>query len=795
MRSIVSRLSLVVLLLLTARVVSAAAKPAPRFPAQRPVGACYPRPLDGQTLDVSPPGFCWWPAAKHGDVRYRLTILDAAGRSAYLSPVIDDPAHVPTAVLPAGKYTWTVEALDRAGRPCDTRPAQSFTIAGGAFAQPWVPARDLLARVSAEHPRLIFPKTQLAEVRATLTTSRKEAFDVLLRAARGAMKLEPPPEPDYDKLTDPAQRRMAYQESFGLMRRYHDSGMVHLSLAYLLTGERKYGEVAKRILLGATAWDPEGVSSVMGKYGDEIGLGLAKSCAQAYDWLYDLLSDSERQQVRKMLIARGDQMLRRLQKRDFLAFPEESHAGRLPGFLIEHALALAEEPRAEVWLDYAMRVYLTVFPHWAGKDGGWAEGISYGLAYNTIYLQPFESLRVSTGFDLWQRPFYRKVRYFFLYQIAPRGEIAPFGDSEESDIPGRAAAIRALMQFHALRYQDPVVRGWVELLKTSDGRRAMPSPLPGILLPDTLAPQSPASLPPDAAFFGVGWAALHSDLARPERDLMVAFKSSPYGAVSHSHADQNSFVILQGGRALAIAGGPRFPTHGSPFHVKYAKQTLAHNAILVDGKGQQVGGANAGGRLADFQSTPHLGYVCGDAQAAYGELLQRARRHVLLVRPGLVVVVDDLQSPRPAQFQWLLHARERLDLDEPAQAFTSHRGGALMRTHLFTAGGFSLSQTDAWPMSPLEGFPKLKKAEPPKEWHLTASTRRPAAVRRIAAVMFIGEEKEKTQGRARQQGDMIEVTQKAADGAATVRIDLGAGAILEAVYTPATGPAERIQAK
>jgi hypothetical protein len=30
-------------------------------------------------------------------------------------------------------------------------------------------------------------------------------------------------------------------------------------------------------------------------------------------------------------------MLRRLEKRDYLASAEESHAGRLPGYLVEHA--------------------------------------------------------------------------------------------------------------------------------------------------------------------------------------------------------------------------------------------------------------------------------------------------------------------------------------------------------------------------------------------------------------------------------------------------------------------------
>jgi len=341
----------------------------------------------------------------------------------------------------------------------------------------------------------------------------------------------------------------------------------------------------------------------------------------------------------------------------------------------------------------------------------------------------------------------------------------------------------------------------VELLRDSKGNLPAPSPLPGLILPDTVKPQSPASLPPDRAFFGVGWAALHSRLAEPDRDLMVAFKSSPYGGVSHSHCDQNSFAILKGGRALAITGGPRYPTHGSPFHKNYAQQTAAHNAILVDGKGQVRSGANAGGCLTDFQSTPHLGYVCGEAKDAYRDLVTQARRHVLLVRPALVVIVDDLATPQPADFQWLLHARQPLELDESAQQFTSLRDGASMKVHLLTPGGLNFSQTDQWPMEPKEGFPKLKKPDPPKEWHFAAATRQKASHRRIAAVMFVADKQDQAQGAIRQvTADMMEVQASLADGRATVRIDLstrqaGTAPIIEVNFQPASGPAESLSVK
>ena len=65
-----------------------------------------------------------------------------------------------------------------------------------------------------------------------------------------------------------------------------------------------------------------------------------------------------------------------------------------------------------------------------------AEGTPYGLWYNEFYVPAFDALRMTADFDLWKRPFFRKVRYFFFYCTAVRGEIRPFGDSAEKG--GRA---------------------------------------------------------------------------------------------------------------------------------------------------------------------------------------------------------------------------------------------------------------------------------------------------------------------------------------------------------------------
>jgi len=718
--------------------IAEAAPRAVAFPESRPPGGSFSRPDDQEMLDVSPPGFSWWRAAPDGKVTYRLRVLSESGTEAYVSPPVCEPVHVPTKALPAGKYTWTVEALDPSGNVLGVRQPRRFEIADDALAQPWIAPAELLARVPRRHPRLLFPKARLDEIRSTLETSRGEAFRSLQRQADRSLSIKPPPEPDYDRIEDPAERRLAYVASFQEMRRYHLGAMQPLALMYALSGDEKYGRVAKALLLGATEWDPEGISSVMAPYGDEVGLGLVKSEALTYDWVYDLLDARQRDKVEAMLVARADQMLRRLQRRDFLARPESSHDGRLPGYLVEHAIAMAEHPRAEVWLDYALKTILTVFPHWAGRDGGWAEGLAYGTAYNSLFITPLESLRTATGLDVWQRAFYRKLPYFFFYNVSPAGEIMGFGDSYDGSATSRSGSLRGLIQFHAERTADPALRWWVDLLRTRDGDKPSLSALPGLILPQAVKPIPPDDLCPDAVFLGVGWAALHSDLAHPEDDLMVALKSSPFGGVSHSYADQNCFAVLTGGRALARPGGTRYPQHGTPFHTRYTQQTMAQNGILVDGQGQINRSAKANGRIVAFESKPHLGYVCGDAAAAYGGRLSRFRRHVVLIRPSWICIVDDLESPQPAEFQWLMHAPEKLQLDQQAQTLVSRRGDARMTVHLISPAGFEFSQTDAWPLDPKTGYPTARKREPTKLWHFTATTREHSASRRIAAVMSIG---------------------------------------------------------
>jgi hypothetical protein len=259
-----------------------------------------------------------------------------------------------------------------------------------------------------------------------------------------------------------------------------------------------------------------------------------------------------------------------------------------------------------------------------------------------------------------------------------------------------------------------------------------------LITEDVIRPEPPKESQTAALFAGVGWAGFHSALDKPQEDTFFLFKSSPFGSVSHSHADQNSFCILKGGKALAIPSGHYGPSYGMPHHAAWTRQTKANNSVLINGEGQVVRSAEAKGKIVDFKHQKAISYLCGDATAAYSGRLTKFLRHVLFLRPGVFLLLDELESPGQARYQWLLHSFEEMKIHESEGEVTSSRDEAYLRIRLASEGGLSFSQTDQFDPPFNEGNPKEYQREVPNHWHFTASTKTPEAKTYIAAVMLVG---------------------------------------------------------
>ena len=206
---------------------------------------------------------------------------------------------------------------------------------------------------------------------------------------------------------------------------------------------------------------------------------------------------------------------------------------------------------------------------------------------------------------------------------------------------------------------------------------------------------------------------------------------------SHSHADQNNFCIMKGGKALAIPSGHYTPVAGMPHHVEWTCSTKANNCVLVNREGQAIRQRAANGRITAFHEQKGLSYVAGDAAAAYMGKIRRFDRYILFLLPCLFLLLDDLEAPQPALFQWMLHTLEKMELDTPFGRVISRRKGATLDVRLRSSIGLVLSQTDQFGTPYNAGVPLEFRKEMPDQWHLTAETTRKADSVRIGAVMVV----------------------------------------------------------
>jgi len=673
-------------------------------------------PAHGSTSRLDPPAFVWLPLAKR-PARYVLAVSRAEGFPEDATTLVDDvpiSVHVPTEPLGSGRWHWRVGAKRSDGSVVWAK-TRTFTIADDAEAWPLPEIDDLVAKIPRQHPRLLFPGSELKRARKLCSGMMADEYASLLRRAERCIGEKLVPEPAFQRREDRGTGRPGDYVMIMRTTRPPMDKMETTALAYVLSGERRYGEEAKRRLLHFFSWDPEGSTNLF--HNDEPAMWVMQRGTRAYDWTYDLFTPEERAKIEPAMKARCEQFLKRLTRMPFESRPYSSHPARDVGFLGEAAITFIHEwPEARDWLHYVMKIYWSVFPAWAGEDGGWQEGPGYWRAYMGFAMHFAAALQKATGAELIEKPFFRNTPYYKLYTNPPFARMSPFGDGQERG-PGSGAG-HLLYHFSTL-LQDPYLRWYPEVQRAGPGSGPM-----GFALADpTLEAKPPVDLPQARLFEGAGLVAMHGDLADPKNDAYLVLRSSPFGSISHGHADQNAFVIEAFGEPLAIASG-YYPWYSSPHHSNWTRETKAVNSVTIDGGiGQTKRRQDANGRIVRFLTGERYDYALADATAAYSGRLTKFHRHVLHVRPdraarnraGTFVIADELEAPKPVTFEWWLHALEKMDVDEASREVLIHRGDVRLRATFVDPEDLEFAQTDQFDPPP--------ENNAPNQWHLTVSTK------------------------------------------------------------------------
>jgi hypothetical protein len=592
------------------------------------------RPADCATVEQSPPDFSWPDLSADAQYTVTLTYPDGHSRSSAAAQNWINWDEV----LPAGNYTWQVQAANAAGTQLSQ--ARRFTVAAGAVAF-LVPAWNVLFdRAAAKaHPRALPDAATLA----TMLEQRQPGLNLLLGKVDAQLDAAPEPEP-----TSASVAVIEAQSNAQAAR------TLNAAFAWVATGQERYFLDALRHAQHLASWDPRGTTSHASA--DQASRQIAWTLTLAYDWLAPRLDTNQKSALLASVLARATDMYNDLLagRARIAVHPYDSHGNNTLTHLAVICVLLAGDiPEAQIGLRDALPLALSWTSPWGGEDGGYANGTAYAGWDTGDRLLAWYTLRWALDVDLAQKAWVRNFGRFAAYFVPPGTPAGAFGDGAEMAVDpelwaryGKAYTVfapTALGRWYAAQLSGEDASR-LELLLAPLGD---PGPAP-----------YPAGTPNAALFPSIGWAAMHSDLADPAR-VSVYFKSSSFGSFNHSHADQNSFVINAGGQRLAIDSG-YYDSYASPHWWQWYKQTQAHNAITGDGGlGQrvfeQVGDVGRG-RITRFAHTPAYDIVTGDAVQAYGGALREAMRSLVYLRPNHILVYDRLASDAAHRWEWNIHA-------------------------------------------------------------------------------------------------------------------------------------------
>ncbi len=530
-----------------------------------------------------------------------------------------------------------------------------------------------------KHPYLLFGE---ADKPAILDRIRNdpESRDIMARLTAEANRLLfTPVDPMPPQPLDRGEQLFDNTGDGGFLSKYYAyrSSAYNLAFVYQMTGDRRYAEKAfefAKQVCDMPTWVfrahqfpivygrvmPWNVSDdqVMFTY-EIVTSDTAAMLACAYDWLYPALSREQRDWIRSGLMSHAVSRVRG--NWDFhwwaTAYRCNWVAWCCNGVGLASLAMLTESPQL---VDTVAESYNRIYKTFSELDdnGGWAEGSAYWSHTFTKPLVFSAALSRLSGdtYNLYHHPKFRSHPVNFpLYLHVPPDKRVNFADSGGNGLLGS----RQLMNRIVMDTGSPEA-AW--LLKNLYGR---PSDILDIIWP---TPAVEGKLPSQASilFPTIGWAVLRSDFTDQDK-VMIACKAGRNDDPHHGHLDVGQFMVYWRGQAF-------IRDHGSAEYdelffgpKKYDTphaSSVGHNLIFVNGEKQVPGklkdqpfDLSIGGDILEFRPGAARDYVLMDPTKAYpGRELKGWRRHVILEKPAITVILDEVSSEKGAEIEARFHS-------------------------------------------------------------------------------------------------------------------------------------------
>ncbi|QDU89001.1 Heparin-sulfate lyase precursor [Pirellulimonas nuda] len=539
--------------------------------------------------------------------------------------------------------------------------------AGGLYAQD----SGGLERRSG-HPYLLYTDANVARLRERVQTEPvvAEAWRRVLAAADAAVAGR----------SDAGERGREGRRGGRSGRDRRGGATDALLLAYRMTGDVKYAEQVKAMLL-AQMQEQRPVGGGVSNGGSlmqrdppwNAGLGSGDAPREfgiAYDTIYDMLTPDERKTLSRRLAENGilpvlnDWVLggKRIHSLDTMGhnwWPTAVFGAGIGAMAI-----LDDDPRARDWVR-RVRGASDEWLHYAGStlenkpasfdsDGAFYESVGYTdlgvrgylpfvLAWNTAFAEQLPESTVTSQIGEW---FVNT-----LYPSRDRPMSVDFGDSSL-----RSNGSRSVMLLWNAGYRKPRYLWYLKQFNP-DVVDGLVSDSPSDLLFAPTATEI-ASIPDDPGlptaklYRGIGWTVLRDSWDKDA--TLLAIKSGV--TWNHAHADAGTFILFHQGKNLISENG--HSGYGTEEYDGYFRQSVAHNVMTFNGKAENPEdtyfGSKFPGTMSHLLDAGDLRYVLADATGPTSDHFIRNYRSFLWVGDA-ILVIDDVKSFEPGQFEFLLH--------------------------------------------------------------------------------------------------------------------------------------------
>jgi len=420
-----------------------------------------------------------------------------------------------------------------------------------------------------------------------------------------------------------------------------------LGVVYQVTGDRRYAEKAKAILLAyADRYLSYPLHDIRGK--PSVGGGrvgpqtLDESTwlipmAQGADLIWETLTDAERETLaRKLFLPAAKEVIlpHKMGVHNIQCW--KNSAAGLVGFLLGDKQLIWEA------IENPERGYWTQMRKGVSEDGVWWEG-AWGYHFYTLSaLWHLTEAARNCGINLYGDELKRMFDAPFKFMM-PNWRLPAFNDSTEVALLteigfARFGITQPIYELAYARYREPL---YAALLSRGERRSDF------------------------ALWFGVGelpqpqpirWrsanypASGYAILARGEGEqaTWLCLKYGPHGG-GHGHPDKLNFVLYARGQVLAL--DPGITRYGVPLHSGWYKTTLAHNTLVVDETNQKP----AEGKCLSFGTEGGVDFVVADAGDIYDGV--RFRRAIALLNENAIVVIDNVRCDKERLLDVALHLR------------------------------------------------------------------------------------------------------------------------------------------